>query len=119
MDLIGWAELLNRGGFGPYVVDGAGTRRAAIRKAARALRVTGRPVGLVTWRGAHSGSCPASRPRPTRPGDDDFEVTAVYIQDTWYPWVSTIWGASRPPGTLVPVGALAEDYLPYQRPRAR
>jgi hypothetical protein len=48
-----------------------------------------------------------------------FEVTAVHIQDVWYPYVSTIWGASRPPDSLVPVAALAADYLPYRRPRAR
>ena len=119
VDLKGWAGLLNSGGYGPYVVDGAGTRRAAIRKAARALRLTGRPVGLVTWRGAHSwvmsGFTATADPAFAR----DYEVTAVYIQDTWYPYVSTIWGASRPPNALVPVAALAEDYLRYRRPRAR
>ncbi len=119
VDLLGWAEVLNREGFGPYVVDGAGTRRAAIRKAARALRVTGRPVGLVTWRGAHSWVMSGFTATADPAWRDDYEVTAVNIEDTWYPWVSTIWGASRPPGTLVPVGDLAEDYLPYQRPRAR
>jgi hypothetical protein len=33
--------------------------------------------------------------------------------------VSTIWGASDPPNTLVPMGQLKQDYLPYARPRAR
>ncbi len=119
VDLLGWAAVLNREGFGPYTVDGAGTRRAAIRKAARALRLTGRPVGLVTWRGAHSWVMSGFTATADPAWRDDYEVTAVNIEDTWYPWVSTIWGASRPPGTLVPVSALAEDYLPYQRPRAR
>ena len=32
VDLIGWARCSNRGGYGPYVVDGAATRRAAIRR---------------------------------------------------------------------------------------
>ena len=119
IDLTGWAELLNTGGYGPYVVDGAATRRGAIRKAARALRTTNRPVGLVTWRGAHSwvmsGFTATADPAYSR----DFKVKKVYVQDTWYPYVSTIWGASRPPNALVPVAALAEDYLPYARPRAR
>jgi hypothetical protein len=119
VDLVGWAELLNTAGVGPYVVDGAATRKKAIRMAARALRRTGRPVGLVTWRGAHSwvmsGFTATADPAYT----GDFKVTAVYIQDVWYPYVSTIWGASRPPNSLVPVAALAEDYLPYRRPRAR
>lgn len=119
VDLLGWAELLNKGGYGPYVVDGAATLEGAIRKSARALRVTGRPVGLVTWRGAHSwvmsGFTATADPAFSR----DFLVKKVHIQDTWYPYVSTIWGASRPPDTLVPVAALAEDYLPYRRPSHR
>jgi hypothetical protein len=119
VDLIGWAELLNTRGYGPYVVDGAVSRKGAIKRAAKALRTTGKPVGLVTWRGAHSwvmsGFTATADPAYT----NDFRVRAVYIQDVWYPWVSSIWGASRPPDTLVPVGALREDYLPYRRPRAR
>ena len=46
-------------------------------------------------------------------------VKKVYIQDTWHPWVSSIWGPLRPPNSLVPVEALKEDYLPYDRPRAK
>jgi len=119
VDLTGWAELLNTNGYGPYVVEGADTRRGAIRKAAKALRETGKPVGLVTWRGAHSWVMSGFTATADPAFDNGFGVKAVYIQDTWYPYVSTIWGASRPPGALVPVAALAEDYLPYQRPRAR
>ncbi len=119
MDLTGWMDLLNTRGYGPYVVDGTSTRRAAIRKAARALRQTGKPVGLVTWRGAHSwvmsGFTATADPAYTK----DFEIKKVFIQDTWYPYVSTIWGASRPPNAAVPVAALAEDYLRYRRPGAR
>lgn len=119
VDLTGWAELLNTNGYGPYEVEASKTRRGAIRKAAKALRLTGRPVGLVTWRGAHSwvmsGFTATADPAYTK----DYQVKAVYIEDTWYPYVSTIWGASDPPNTLVPMGRLKEDYLPYARPRAR
>jgi hypothetical protein len=119
VDLVGWADLLNTAGHGPYVVEASASRHAAIKKAAIALRTTGRPVGLVVWRGAHSwvmsGFTATADPAFTR----DFEVTGVYIQDVWYPSVSTIWGASRPPGSLVPMSRLGEDYLPYSRPRAR
>ena len=119
IDLTGWAELLNTNGYGPYVVDGAATRRGAIRKAAKALRLTNKPVGLVTWRGAHSWVMSGFSATADPALRDDFQVLKVNIQDTWYPYVSTIWGASRPPDSLVPVAALAEDYLPYARPRAR
>jgi hypothetical protein len=119
VDLLGWARLLESAGHGPYVVDGAGSRYAAVKKAAKALRMTGRPVGFAVWRGAHSwvmsGFKATADPAQTR----DFEVTAVYIQDVWYPYVSTIWGASRKPNSLVPVSRLREDFLPYQRPLFR
>lgn len=119
VDLIGWAELLNRRGYGPYEVVSAETRRGAVRRAARAIRKTGRPVGLVTWRGAHSWVMSGFTATADPAYDKDFQVKAVNIQDTWYPWVSTIWGASRPPNTLVPVAKLAEDFLPYARPGAK
>ena len=119
VDLTGWAELLNTNGDGPYVVESAETRRGAIRKAAKAIRETGRPVGLVVWRGAHSWVMSGFTSTADPAYDNGFKVKAVYIQDTWYPSVSTIWGASNPPNTLVPVARLKEDYLPYQRPRAR
>ncbi len=119
IDLLGWAELLNRDGYGPYVVDGAKTRKGAIRKAAKALRSTGRPVGLVTWHGAHSWVMSGFTATADPAFSNDYQVKKVYVEDTWYPYVSTIWGASRPPDALVPVAALAEDYLPYRRPRAR
>jgi hypothetical protein len=118
VDLTGWAELLNTNGYGPYVVEASETRRGAIRKAARAIRETGRPVGLVTWRGAHSWVMSGFRATADPAYARDFQVKSVYIQDTWFPSVSTIWGASDPPNTLVPMGRLKEDYLPYVRPRA-
>ena len=118
VDLTGWAELLNTNGYGPYVVESAETRRGAVRKAARAIRLTGKPVGLVVWRGAHSWVMSGFTSTADPAYDRGFQVKAAYIQDTWYPYVSTIWGASNPPNTLVPMGNLKEDFLPYQRPRA-
>jgi len=50
---------------------------------------------------------------------DDFTVTHVYVLDPWYPRVSSIWGPSRPPDAIVPVGLLAEDYFAWRRPAVR
>jgi hypothetical protein len=114
-----WRDLLTTNGYGPYQIDRARTRKQAIRMAATAIRTTGRPAGLVVWRGAHawvmSGFTATADPAFT----DDFKVESVFIQDPWYPYVSTIWGASRPPNSKVSVAALAEDYLRYNRPRRR
>ncbi len=116
LGLVDWTEMLNASGHGPYVIDRAESRKGAIRMAARAMRTTGKPVGLVVWKGAHawvmSGFVATADPAYS----DDFKVTKVFIEDPWYPDVSAIWGASRTPNSGVAVAALDADYLPYDRP---
>ncbi len=112
----GWARGLGQLGFGPYVVAVEPTRTLAIKAAARALRLTGRPVGLLAWRGAHSWVMSGFTATADPAFTDRFTVTAVNIEDVWYPRISSIWGPSRPPDTQVPVGLLGEDLLPWRRP---
>ena len=119
LGLTDWAELLNANGYGPYEVARAETRKQAIRKAARAVRLTGRPAGLVVWRGAHAWVMSGFKATADPAFTNDFKVKKVFIQDPWYPSVSSIWGASRPPDSAVPVKALDEDYLRYDRPRRK
>ncbi|MGH2513537.1 MAG: hypothetical protein ACRDGQ_12710, partial [Candidatus Limnocylindrales bacterium] len=111
-----WATGLGELGYGNYSVTQAGSVTAAIHLAAHQIRLTGRPAGLMVWRGAHSwvmsGFTASADPART----DAFTVLAVRIEDVWYPRLSTIWGYSRPPDSLVPVGELARDYLPWKRP---
>lgn len=115
----GWAGTLNRLGVGPYVVVSERTREGAIATAARAMRLTGRPVGLLVWRGAHacvmSGFEATADPLAT----DDFAVTHVRVVDPWYPRISSIWGPGKPPSTRIPVEQLDEDYLRWKRPTVR
>ena len=112
----GWARGLNRLGYGPYEVSVAKTRGAAIRRAAKALRMTGKPVGLLVWRGAHGWVMSGFKATADPAYTNDFEVTHVQIEDVWYPRVSSIWGPSGKPGTLIPVARLREDYLRWKRP---
>jgi hypothetical protein len=116
---LGWARGLEELGAGPYTVRVVKTRKEAVRLAAISLRQTRRPVGLLAWYGAHAwvmhGFVSDRDPALTR----SFTVSAVYISDPWYPRVSTIWGPSNPPNTLVPVKRLPEDYKPWSRPTAR
>jgi hypothetical protein len=115
----GWAKALTKLGFGGYTVTVHPSIRSAIAAAAKAVRATGRPAGLMVWRGAHSwvmsGFTASADPALT----DGFTVTAVRIEDVWYPRYSNIWGRSRPPDALVPVGKLSEDFKPWRRPQAR
>jgi len=115
----GWARGLEQLGYGPYDVVVANSRMGAIRAAARALRRTDRPVGLLVWRGAHAWVMTGFKATADPAMTGKFEVTHIRIVDVWYPRVSSIWGASVKPNTLIPVGRLDEDYLPWRRPLMR
>jgi hypothetical protein len=112
----GWAEGLDREGIGPYIVFVAPSRRLAIKQAARAIRFTGKPVGILAWRGAHSMVMTGFKATADPATTGDFEVTDVVIADVWWPRVSSIWGSSLPPGSTESIERLAEDFLPWRRP---
>jgi hypothetical protein len=115
----GWARGLQRLGYGKFEILVEKTRAGAIREAALALRRTGRPVGLLVWRGAHAWVMVGFRSTADPALTSDFTVTHVRIVDVWYPRVSSIWGASVKPSTLIPVAKLKEDYLRWRRPLMR
>ena len=119
LGLHDWVGLLNANGFGPYEIDRAKTRKHAIRKAARAIRLTGKPAGLVVWRGAHAWVMSGFEATADPAHTNEYQVLRVNVQDPWYPAVSSIWGASRPPDATVPVRALGQDFLRYDRPGRR
>ena len=77
----------------------------AHESARRAPGLEGRPLP-----GSSPGSTSTRDPALT----DAFTVTAVRIEDVWYPRLSSIWGYSNPPDTLVPVSKLPEDFLPWR-----
>lgn len=112
----GWARALRALGYGTYAVSVRGSVTNAIHAAARALRLTGKPVGLLVWYGAHSWVMSGFKATADPALTDQFSVTAVYIEDVWYPSISSIWGRSRPPDALVPVDRLPRDFLPWRMP---
>jgi hypothetical protein len=115
----GWAKTLNRLGYGPYVVRAERTRASAIRTAARAIRLTGRPVGLLVWRGAHAWVVTGFRASADPALTDAFMVTHLSVLDPWYPRRSSVWGPSLRPNAIVPVRQVAKDYLAWRRPAVR
>jgi hypothetical protein len=93
----GWSAGLNTVEAGPYRLLGTDTLDEALREAARAIRETGRPVGLLVWRGRHawvmSGFTATADPRLT----DEFRVTGAVVLDPLYPHGSKVWGPSPKP----------------------
>lgn len=115
----GMAKALESLGFGRYKVLAMPTRMRAFNAAAKAIRRTRRPVALLVWRGAHNWVVSGFRSTADPALGDDFRVTALRIEDVWYPRISSIWGESRPPDALVPVKVMPQDYLPWRRPTGR
>ena len=107
----GWAAGLNDMGYGPYLVVGFDSIDAAMRAAAHAIAFTGRPVGLLVWRGRHAwvmnGFQATADPKRTA----SFKVTHALVMDPLYPRVSPTWGRSPAPNTRLTVAQLGQDFV--------
>jgi hypothetical protein len=107
----GWAELLTDIGLGPYELVSVPDYEDALRVAAAALRETGRPVGLVMWRGRHAwvmNGFEAMGDPSLRP---DFQVTGINVVDPLYPYGSGTWGPSPEPNQLLSPETLAKQFV--------
>jgi hypothetical protein len=112
----GWTAVLNELGYGPYKLVSIPKYKDALRVAASAMRDTGRPVGLVMWKGRHawvmSGFTSDADPR----AGDDFDVTGVRVLDPLYPHGSSLWGASPKPNSLLTPAKLGKQFV-FREPR--
>ena len=112
----GWTAVLNELGYGPYKLVSIPKYKDALRVAASAMRDTGRPVGLVMWKGRHawvmSGFTSDADPR----AGDDFDVTGVRVLDPLYPHGSSLWGASPKPNSLLTPQKLNKQFV-FREPR--
>jgi hypothetical protein len=114
-DPDGWAAGLSYLGYGRFQTGANKTLVGAVHTVAKQIRLTNRPGGLIVWKGWHSwvmsGFTATADPALT----DNFTVTTVFIEDVWYPRVSTLWPKSRAPDAEVKVTALPPDYVPWQQ----
>jgi hypothetical protein len=107
----GWSSGLTRLGAGPYRVVGSRSIDDALLIAAQAMRTTGRPVGLLMWRGRHAWVMSGFRATadPLMPGA---RVTSVLVEDPLYPRSSKTWGPSPAPGMQMSVTVLGRQFVP-------
>jgi hypothetical protein len=110
----GWAKGLNLEGAGPYHLKGFTTIEEALLAAAQAMRQTGKPVGLLMWRGRHAWVMSGFRATgdPLVPGT---RVTAAYVEDPLYPHGSAVWGPSPRPGQALTVEELGKQFVPRRQ----
>lgn len=107
----GWTDLLNAVGLGPYELLSVPDYEEALRVAAMALRDTGRPVGLVMWRGRHAWVMSGFESTGDPSLRDDFEVTGIRVVDPLYPYGSGTWGPSPEPNQLLTKEDLAKQFV--------
>jgi hypothetical protein len=110
--VVGWSEGLNQVGAGPYKLVGAATLGEALGIAARAIRITGKPVGLLMWQGRHAWVMSGFRATVDPLGGTEFAVSAVTVLDPLYPRVSPRWGRGPRPGEVMSVATLGKQFLP-------
>jgi len=126
-DRIGeWESLQDshNGGWGPAAVSlaladyGASDYQVwayashvdAMRDAAVALSVTGKPVVLFPWWGAHTWVMTGYQADADPTVFGDATITGLYILDPWYPRHSSIWGQSDPPGNLETLAEMQRNW---------
>src|SRR6187397_2895031 len=109
--VVGWATGLSLEGAGPYKIVGVDSLDDAMLVAARAMRKTGRPVGLLVWRGRHAWVMSGFHATgdPLLAGS---RVTAALIEDPLYPYGgSSTWGRSPSPGEALTVKEVGRQFV--------
>lgn len=110
------SEALAAYGVPGYGIRAYSRREDALRDAAVAIEETEAPAILLAWRGAHTWVMTGYRADADPRIFPDAVVTGAYILDPWYPWVSSIWGPSDPPGTFQDEAEMVRNFLPWKRP---
>ena len=110
------ASALEAYGAPGYQVRAYDSRADALRDAAMAISKTHSPAILLAWRGAHTWVMTGYRADADPLVFHDAKVIGTYILDPWYPWNSSIWGQSDPPGTFQDAAEMKRNFLPWKRP---
>ncbi|MEX2547211.1 MAG: C39 family peptidase [Chloroflexota bacterium] len=104
-DAGGWAAAMRRWGAGNYTVGIHDSMQAALRAAAKRMRLTGKPVGLIAWgrNGGHGWVMTGFRSTGDPKWTDTYKVTSVQAMGALWP-NGTINGRSYDPGPREWVG---------------
>jgi hypothetical protein len=97
----GWATGMTELGYGDWQVLELPTMADALRTAARQMRLTGKPVGLMVWSGRHSWLMSGFKATADPAWTDAFDVTAIWVEDSWYGRRDARWGRGHAPHSLL------------------
>ena len=99
-----------------YEIRAYDTYTDALRDSAIAITEMDKPVLMFPWWGAHTWVMTGYRADADPTLFDDAVISGAYVLDPWYPRVSSIWGASDPPGNFEDLGELERNWPAYQGP---
>jgi len=102
-----------------YEVHAYQTRQGALRGAAKAIMRTNSPAIPLAWRGAHTWVMTGFKADADPTVFANAKIAGTYIQDPWYPDISSIWGPSDPPGTFQNNSEMIRNFLPWKRPEGK
>jgi hypothetical protein len=110
------AQALAAYGAPGYKVYAFSSMPTALRYAAKAIASTNSPALLLAWKGAHTWVMTGFKADADPRVFDDAKIRGAYIDDVWYPRISSIWGASNKPGTFDNMSVMEQNFLPWKRP---
>lgn len=117
-DAAGWAAAMRHWGGGNYTVGVHNTMQASLRAAAKRMRATGKPVGMVVWgrNGGHAWVMTGFRATADPKNSSDYTVTSVQAMGPLWP-LGTIGGKSFDPGPKdwVSYSTLKQKFTDFQQ----
>ncbi len=114
-DAVGFANTLNRHGGGDYRVAVSTSFKAAVRKAARRMRLTGKPVGLLVMGGRHAWVLNGFEATRDPAKTNNFTVTHVYVMGPLYPKQRKGW-FDKPPNTRISFNDFRKPFRKFDDP---
>ncbi len=114
-DATGFAATLREHGAGSYQATTYSTFRKSVRKAIKAIRQTGKPVGLLVMGGRHAWVMHGFEATADPAQTNDFEVTHVYVSGPLYP-KQTSGYFDRPPNTRLTIDQFRTPFRRFDDP---
>ena len=114
-DAVGFAATLRQHGGGFYQSYGWGSYRKAVRKAAKAIRATGKPVGLLVMGGRHAWVMTGFDATADPARTNNFEITHVYVMGPLYPKQTKGW-FDKPPNTRISWSQFKKPFRRFDDP---
>jgi hypothetical protein len=99
-DAVGFAATLRYHGGGDYRVAVASSFKAAVRRAVKRMRLTGKPVGLLVMGGRHAWVLNGFEATRDPAKTNDYTITHLYVMGPLYPKQTKGW-FDKPPNTRI------------------